>query len=367
MPINILFTSSSASLAGGGQKSLLLLLKNLNRNRFTPFLLCPGDGDLVSAARSLNITTFILPVPSITKMSFVFLYKLYRIIKQERINLIHTDGPRSTFYLGLAGRFSFTPVIWHVRVSTPEPYFYEWLLYTLSNQVVAVSNAAAHRFASMPAAGKKVSTIYNAVVFDEFRSLGKVFSSTSTEPLRVGIAGRIEPIKGIEEFLKAVSLIYKEFPKTSFDVAGDGDSSFLAKLRQTADTLGISAVLTFSGFQHDIKTYLSGLSILVNASTFGEGLSRIIIEAMAMGKPVIATNDGGNQEAVFDGVNGFIVPKRDANAMAKAIAKLLSDPTLANRMGQEGRKIAEERFDIKNQIAAIESLYSELIPVRKDS
>jgi glycosyltransferase involved in cell wall biosynthesis len=366
MPIKILYTSSSATLAGGGQKSLLLLLTHISRTRFSPFLLCPGEGDLAAAARDLQVPVVILPIPSVSRLSVIALVKLYRIIKQEQIDLIHTDGPRSTFYLGIAARFTFTPVIWHVRVSTPEPYFYERFLYALSTRIIAVSQAAAQRFVCIPANGKKVKLIYNAVAFDTFSDFNKAFSADSLALPRVGIAGRIEPIKGIENFLQAVSIVHKDFPQARFDIAGDGDASFLSQINQTVEALGIKDALNFSGFQHDIKAYLSGLSILVNASNFGEGLSRIIIEAMAMGKPVIATNDGGNKEAVFDGINGFIVPKDDAKTLAKAIGKLLSDTSLAHRMGQEGRKMVEERFDIKKQIAAIESLYTEISLKKKE-
>lgn len=364
-PRKILYSSSKPSLSGGGQKSLLLLFKHLDRARFNPILLCPAEGDLSAAARSMDIKTLIMDVPALVRLNVFIIMKLFRLIKNERIDMIHTDGPRHTFYLGIAAYCARLPLIWHVRVSTPEPYLYERLLYSLSTRIISVSHAAARRFKHMPEFKNKVSVIHTAVDLDEYHLMDDSLAVGIRTAPRIGIIGRIEPEKGTEDFIKAAAIVLKKHPSVRYLIAGEGNSSFINYLKNSVLSLSISDKIEFVGYQKEVRPFIAGLSILVNASKFigktgGEGLPRVVIEAMSLGKPVVATDVGGNSEAVVNGQTGIIVPPDDSSALAQAIMTLLSNVERMKMMGRKGRERVVKCFEIRSQARTIESLYEKI-------
>jgi glycosyltransferase involved in cell wall biosynthesis len=368
MTTRILYATSKPGLFGGGQKSLLLILKHLDRSRFTPLLLCPSDGPLVDHAGELGLRTIVLPLPALARMGLGELRRLTRLIRNEGIDLIHTDSPRQTVYLGLAGRLARVPLVWHVRVVEPEPYLFERLLYRLSTRVIAVSQAAAGRFSTMPRFSQKVAVIHNAVDFAEYAQVTPQSPQSTGTPswTRIGMVGRIEAVKGIDDFLRAAAQVHRSQPDARFCLVGDGEEAYLRHVKRLVEELGIADVVEYPGYLDDIRPLLSSLTLLVNASKMigrrgGEGLPRAVVEAMALGKPVVASDVGGNPEAVTHGLTGMIVPAGNPDALAKAVTALLSDRARMDRMGANGQARAREMFDVKAQMTKIESLYEGLL------
>jgi glycosyltransferase involved in cell wall biosynthesis len=149
-------------------------------------------------------------------------------------------------------------------------------------------------------------------------------------------------------------------------IVGEGNSAYREKLEELSKNLGLSGTIVFTGFREDIPRIMNMLDIVVLSSTTHlEGLSRVIIEAMASSKPVIATNSGGNPEAVEDGATGLLVPPEDPNRLAKSILILIKDKTKRNQMGEAGRKRAEKLFNIEKNVFRIEKVYEELLCQRQ--
>lgn len=368
---NLLFTSLSGEIIGGGQRSLFLHLERLNRKRFEPFLICPSGGNLVEKAKKIGIETSILKMGRLKTMN-VFtvgstVRRLRQFIKENKINLIHTDAPRQTFYAGLAARKTGTPLIWHVRVSNPEKTFYDRFLLNLSTKVIAVSQAARNRFQRLPTAPDKCIVVYNGVDLSEFHQHQKDQElikklETKDECLLVGTVGQLIPSKGQDVFVMAAAEISKLVPEVKFLIVGNGNITFKKNLEDLSQNLGISKNIFFTGFSEDMPRIMSTLDIVVLPSTtHQEGFSRVILEAMASAKPVVATNIGGNPEAVEDGTTGILVPPGDPHQLAKALLELINDAKKRKLMGEAGRARAETLYGIENTVASIEKIYEEIL------
>ncbi len=169
----------------------------------------------------------------------------------------------------------------------------------------------------------------------------------------IGWIGRLVPVKDCGTFLKAVSLI-KDTRGIRALIVGDGSER--QKMEDMAGRLGLRVI--FTGTRGDIYDIIPSMDVFV-LSSLNEGLGRVLLEAMAAGRPVVATKVGGVPEVVKDGITGILVPPSDPEEMSSAIMKILTNPEMADAMGEEGRKWAE-RFDIQNAVETLESLYRNL-------
>jgi glycosyltransferase involved in cell wall biosynthesis len=367
---NLLFTTITGQMIGGGQRSLLLILEKLNKKRFKPFLICPSEGDFTDKAEKLGIETTIIKTRSLKRFNFfsnaATIFKLIKFIKQKNIDLIHTDAPRQTFYAGIAARLAGKPLIWHVRISDPEENFYDKFLLTLSSKVIAVSKAVRERLEEVAPRSDKFVVIYNGVDLTEFSSQlpdKKIKEEFGIEDdlILVGTVGQLIPGKGQDIFLRAAAQVSKLFPNVKFIIVGDGNEAYRKKLEDLSKELRIAEKVIFTGFREDIPQIMSSLDIFVLSSTNLEGFSRVILEGMASRKPVIASRVGGNPEAVEDGKTGIIVPPEDPAPLADAILELVKNEDKRSQMGEAGRRRVEKLFSIEKNIAQIEKLYEELL------
>jgi len=161
------------------------------------------------------------------------------------------------------------------------------------------------------------------------------------------LVARLLKEKGIEEFVAAARLLKGKYPATHFRVMGPFSRAPTAVNPETVRAWEEEGVIEYLGETEDVRPALSECMVFVLPSYYGEGLPKTSLEALAMGKPVITTDWRGCREAVTDGKNGFLVPIRDANALAWAMERFLEDPNLAHVMGKVSRCIAEERFDVR--------------------
>ena len=179
-------------------------------------------------------------------------------------------------------------------------------------------------------------------------------------------ACRLVPKKGLPTALIAFDRFLKAFPKAKFIIAGDGPMR--GELTKLVNELGIQSAVTFAGFLSQPELY----ELYVNAHVFlhpselppdsnQEGVPNSMLEAMATGLPVVATNHGGIPEAVTDGINGFLVPERDDKGLADAMVKLVSEPDLWLRFGAAASKQVGNEFEQRTQVEALESYYLEAI------
>ena len=366
-PFNILYLSSFGSIGRGGQESLLHLVTNLDKTAFRPYVNLPTEGDLAKRLRTQNIKVMILGFPKLFHFrihrTLKAMYSLCKLVNENSIDLIHTDGPRNSFYGGLVAKIKRIPLVWHVRASNRDRY--DRLLYHLSSRLILVANSTRSRF-DWVKENHKFVTIYNGIDLSEFqtkKSVGRirVEYGISNNTLLITVIARVERLKGQQYLIESCGRlkgILKDFH--ALLVGQIVDVSYLKECREKAAELGIQDRLTFTGYQNRISRILNETDIFVLPSLF-EAFPRSLIEAMGAGKPVVATDVGGCSEAVEDPVSGFIVPAMDPEALADRIHMLAVDKELRSRVGKAARMRAEQMFSIRQNVKQTQKLYREVL------
>lgn len=200
---------------------------------------------------------------------------------------------------------------------------------------------------------KKVVTIYQGLSLEEF-SLQKF----PGKPV-LGIVARLDPVKGHRYLLEALVLLKGLGTEVHLKIIGQEENIKERELRVLAERLRIDRQVDFAGYQKDIPRAMADCSIGVIASTGSEAVSRVALEWMACGRPVIATRVGCLPEMVEEGKNGLLVPPRDAPALARAIASLVYHPALIQSMGAAARTFVEKRFSFPEFVTRTETVYKE--------
>jgi glycosyltransferase involved in cell wall biosynthesis len=208
----------------------------------------------------------------------------------------------------------------------------------------------------------KVHLIYNGLDRDRFsvpvdRRAAREWLGVPPDAALIGKVGSLRAIKDHPTLLRAVARLVPAVPKAHLLLLGVGPEE--GPLRALASELGIADRLTFAGECHDIPRALAAMDVFALSSR-SEGMSNAILEAMAAGLPVVATDVGGNPECVVHGATGFIVPPGDDEAMARCLLEVLSTPGLAAEMGEAGRARVAELFDVDGMVRRTVELYAAL-------
>jgi len=357
------------SRIGGGEVSLLTLLKGLDRTRYDPIVVCYEKGVLIDRLRRMGIQTCLIQRCS-SALDIVLVFRLIHLIRTYRVALMHVNS--LDIRAGLAGWISGVPVVGHLRVVFP----FTWrdrLFVHLCRRVIAVSDAA--RQALCGGSGsllRKFVTVYNTVDVSGGRG-GDVRGELNLSPDQklVGSVARIDPCKGLEYFVEAVAQIRPRRPDIRAVVVGQpGDSveeqEYHDALVETASRLGLDNIVHFLGFRKDVLDIIGSMdvlcvpSVLIHTAGGGiktEGFGRVIVEAMALGIPVVATRVGGIPEVVVDKETGVLVSPEDPQALAEAMLDLLGDDRRREAMGTAGRKRFEACFSLEEHVRRIEEVY----------
>ena len=357
---NILYTTSFGDMVGGGQWSLYYLIKHLNKEIFHPIVLCPYEGELAEKMRAMVTEVIPLKMGRIRHLNLFVIRKLASIMKKQKIHLVHTDSSTETFYAGIAARSLGIPLIWHVRVSEHE-WFLDRLLSFLSTRLILVAEALSSRFKWLKNTQKMV-VVYNGIDIEQFDAFPASSSireefNIGKDTVLLGFIGRIEKRKGPEYLISAM----KNVDNAKLILVGKGEEGYSKRIKSLCKELGVANHIIYAGYRKNIPSILKEIDIIVFPTIRGEGFSRVILEAMASAKPVIATDDAGNKEAVINGITGYIVPTKDAMALGIKINELTASKEKREQMGSSGRKRVEEMFTIERNIQEIEKLYFEVL------
>jgi glycosyltransferase involved in cell wall biosynthesis len=361
-PTSILVVSNHGHLVGGGELSLMDLLRGLDRSHWAPALVVPEDGGVASRGRDLGLSVHVVPLPTLRRPGAAFLRSvtaLGRLARTTDAALIYANGSRAMFYSGLAGRSMGRPALWHVRIAESDGVA-DQALYALATGVIATSRAVARRF--RPGA-PKVRVIPNGVDLARFtprppsRSLGASLGIPPSAPLALSI-GRLVAEKGHRHLLEAAAQVERTKPGVHWLLVGAGELEHT--LRAQARRLGLEAQVHFAGWRDDIPDMLALCDIFVLPSE-SEGFGRVLVEAMAMAKVVVAATVGGVPEIVLDGETGILVPSAAPALLADAVRSLLVDPARAARLGAAGRARAESTFSLAAHVGGVERVYAEFL------
>lgn len=395
-PLRVAYIDHTARM-GGGEIALLNLVGALDRSEVEPVVLLFSEGPLADALRAGKIETHIVPLPaevldarknslgarSLLKIGagVAALRHARRVAARLRalhVDLVHTNSLKADIIGGIAGRLARRPVIWHVRDRIAEDYLprsvvaiFRRLAALIPHFIIANSRAtldtlalAGTRHAAVVPSGVRP---FAQIVHDGTPPGEEDTAGRSAGPPVVGIVGRISPWKGQHIFLQAAAVVHGKHPEVRFKIVGTplfGEEAYEQELRTLSQSLGLDEVVEFAGFTHDVPGAMRSFTIMVHASTSGEPFGQVVIEAMAAGKPVVATNGGGIPEIVQEGQTGYLVPMSDAPAMAAAIDRLLADPAPAQAMGHRGRLRVLDHFTIEHTARKVEDVYRLLLERR---
>jgi glycosyltransferase involved in cell wall biosynthesis len=363
----ILYIEGTGNLAGGGQISLLELLKKLNREKFEPFVICPFKGNLTSRLESMGIKTIIIPMGSPKKNLFSFIFsikKMRSLFLKLKVNLVHANTSRCALYGGLAAKPLGIPMIWHVRVIESEG-LYDRFLVSLCTKLITVSIAVQKRFEwLLKKYPEKIAVIYNGVDLREFNPEinGNDVREEFDIPLDIpvaGVLGNLIPWKGQEYFIQAANEVIKTIPRSRFLVVGDGECR--KKLEDLAEKLGLRGKIIFTGRRFDIFRIIAAMDVVVHSSISPEPFARVVIESMATGKPVVAMNEGGIPEVIENNISGILIPPKSSSLMAQAIIDLFKDKEKAKKIGLTARINVEKKFSIEENAKKTEEVYLKIL------
>ncbi len=356
----ILYMTSFGHMVGGGQWSLYYLIRELNKDIFYPILLCPEEGELAEKMRGAGAEVIFLDIGRIRYLNPFVIKRLVNIIKDKHIDLIHTDSTTETFYAGIAARMMRILIVWHIRVNE-QTWFIDRVLSMLSTKLILVSSAIRKRFTWLENT-KKMIVVYNGIDLKEFDSFSS--SSSIREELDIaqgtvllGCIGRIEKRKGHEHLIAAM----RDINNAKLVLVGRGVQKDIHELTMHCNSFNIADRVMYIGYRDDIPALLKAIDIFVFPSIRGEGFSRAILEAMAAGKPVVASDDGGNAEAVVDGLTGYIIPTGDSSSLAMKLNELVGDEKKRTAMGRAGRKRVEAFFTIQRNVEGIQNVYLDIL------
>lgn len=384
MPKKILFVHCESDLYGSNV-SLVNLCANLDQNEFQPLVLLALPGPLKTVLEERGIKVFIRPMSYLRRAyspSFMLMFMARYlpgiwgaagIIRNHQIDLVHTNT--SHVQAGaIAGRLLGTKVVWHVREIIPNPQFIVKPLYQfigqVSDRIICISRAVLAHLESLIGPSKKLTCVYNAVDLDRFKPKHIALATRRSLGLPdhapiIGLVGRITFWKGQDIFIQAVAMLSQKFPSARFLIVGDIDRScyqdYYQGLMSLSRSLGIEDKIIFTGFRQDIPALMEAMDILVVPSTRPEPFGLVVLEAMAMNKPVIATNHGGAAEIIENQDLGFLVPSHQPGAIAEKIEFLLTHHQLRSLIGERARQHVEKNFTIKAYVENVQKIYRQVL------
>jgi glycosyltransferase involved in cell wall biosynthesis len=389
-PAQVLFVNPTAQV-GGAEYSLLDLAASLDRRRFVPLLACFGDGPLAAAARERDIRVAPLPLPQ--RFAAVSLkgkrsgpfglaaaaaavaplaWRLRALASSAAI--VHTNGNKA-HVLGAASAGG-ARLVWHVRDFWGGGFF-ERTIARVGNAradaILANSQAVRDHLVGLGLRDTAVHAVPNGIDAVRFAPEGERAGVRSElgwapdAPL-VGIVGMLARWKGQDVLLRAFADVLRQRPAARCLIVGDeiyvtrGQTGFGDELRRLAAQLGIAHAVGFTGYRKDVPALLRALDLVVHASVEPEPFGRVVAEAMACARPVIAADAGGVPEVTgADGDAAVLVRPGDVAALAAQIDRLLGDRAAADRLGAAGRRRVVEMFPVSRHVDQVQAIYERLL------
>ncbi len=364
MTSNVLYILNSANV-GGGNRSMEALWKGVKITPFIPIVACPSDGPYWDILKNTDLNTMILKLDQPTwKAPFDFIRSfryLIDLLKKFEIQLIHANDLLCARPIILCAYFLKIPVICHVRFYQEKnlcKWVFKWLpkpkgFIFNSHEMKRVTGEHLNKFC--PRTHQFV--IHNAVDLSKF-----AYQATNKHIRRIGIIGNLAKVKGHEDFLDMAAILTEMGHDLFYDIIGDELNYFgrMAELKSYADALAISPRITFHGFVSDVASLLNDIDIIV-CTSHQEPFGRCLIEAMACGKPVVATNVGGIPEVIIDNETGFLVPPHSPRLLAQSINKLILNKLNLNEMGKKARDRVENKFSIESHTKNVIEVYNKIL------
>jgi glycosyltransferase involved in cell wall biosynthesis len=377
--VRVLHIHTLPVISGSGLNTFLSM-RGLNKGVYETALACAPGGKLIPLVRSqsMRVITFknlVQPLHPVKDALVVINLTLF--MKKNPYHIVHTHNSKAGFVGRLSAKLAGVPVIVHTvhgfSFHDKEPTWRQWLFRNAER--LASHWCDCMIFISQPlvdwalkeriANHKKIVKIYSGIELDRFTPV----TEEETKRLRekwglgerdavVGIVSKLWDGKGHALLIEAFREIRQRKREAKLLMVGEG--YLLKSLRELVDKYKLNDAVVFTGFQAEVAQIIATFDVAVLPSLF-EGMGRVVVEAMAMEKPVVASRVGGIPDLVEHGVNGYLVSPEDVKELEHAVFKLLNDPSLARRMGKEGRRKISNQFSAATMADSIDRVYRELL------
>jgi glycosyltransferase involved in cell wall biosynthesis len=358
---------------GGSERNIIQLLHGMDQRKFEAYVVCYYSGELALAMRAEGFQIYGLRRGGIYSIEGVRnIIFLYRLIRKEKMDLLLTYHEGSDFLGLVLSKLCALPIISNRRDMGYKTRLSHRVAYKLFGRyfdgVITVSNAVRSQVIKRGwFKDGKVWSIHNGINVEEYNdhvNRESIKRSIGIEANRciVGLIGNIKKIKGIRYFLGAASLICARKSGIEFVIIGNDlneTGNSMKDMKLLAQEMNIADRIHFLGGRKDIADLISIFDVAV-ISSLSEGFSNVLLEYMACAKPVVATDVGGNREAVIHGETGLLVPSENSHKLAEAINVLLDNEDMALRYGMAGRKRVEEQFTLKTMIRKYENMFEDI-------
>ena len=355
---------------GGLENGIINLVNNMDDFKFENTICCLTQGGDFEKRLNKNI--------KVSKMfkkpgnDYQLYIKLIKYLKEIKPTIVHTRNWAGMDGI-IAAKMARVPIIIHgehgfeitdlISQNKKRKFIRKLVLSTIVDKIVTVSKNLKKRLINeIKIKPEKIIHIPNGVDTNKFNIYRKEFTRKKfgfkKEDFIIGIVARLDPIKNHKTLISAFKEIVKNYPQTKLIIVGDGP--LREELEEKSYQLGINNKVIFMGERNDVPEILKTFDIFVLPS-LNEGMSNTILEAMATGIPVIASNVGGNPELVIDGETGFLFPTNDVESLVQKIKTYILYPELKQKHGYNARKRVEEEFSLDQMVRRYEELYLELV------
>ena len=365
---------------GGAQKNVLDIIRLLDKDRYTVYLVSSNKGTLVKDAlgipgvKTVSLSSLKRPINPFADL--VTLFKLTFLLKKEGITLVHTHSSKAGILGRWAARLAGVPVIihtihgWsfhnHLNFPTKSLYaFLERITAKFTNKLIAVSRSDIQKgLRNRIGREDKYALIRYGIAKHNFINCNIDINSKKKElgleanSALVGMVVCFKPQKAPQDFVRAASLIIKRNPKTKFILVGEG--ILRGKIERLIDNLKLKENFVLTGWRRDIPEIMSCLDVLVLSSLW-EGSPIVLLEAMCRSLPIVAYDVDGVCEVVKNGVNGFLVAPGDVAGLAHRINNLLEDKELLKKMGMHSFNLVRDNgYHVQRMLKDLDKLYFDL-------
>ena len=363
------------SAIGGAERDLLALLKVLDRHQWEPQVVCPGTGPLHDQLQALAVPTHGLTLPPWRKfLSFLqcrsAIRRLSDLVTHLGPAMIHVNDIWWVPHTLWAVRHNFKPmpIVAHVRQEI-EPAKVRRYGLDQVDAVIAISRQVEQSLIVGGVSANRVRTLYSGIDLSgkQPQADGQTIRQRAGIPsgaVLLGTVANLFPRKGYEVMLRALPAIIRAVPTAHYMIVGSDENHYADRLMKLAQALKVADRVHIVGFQDPVQPFLAVLDLYVHPALM-EGFGIAVVEAMAMGRAVVATSTGGLPEVVAQGQTGLLVPSGDAESLAATVVSLLEDNVRRAQMGRNGMVRAQERFSLVASVMQMEQLYGDVLGVGK--
>jgi glycosyltransferase involved in cell wall biosynthesis len=381
MKCNIIYIIDNIEF-GGGERVFSQIIRGLSKERFSVFVASNPGG--IFEKKLMEVGIKIDPLYMTHRYNIGTISQLKKIIKTKDVQIVHSQGGRADFFARMAARIANVPIIISSMAMLVEGYDVSILRKSLYVLMDRQTERWVDRFIILSEASRrtlierhkippeKIVKIHNGIEIEEYHPDIKEVRNKKLELRRelglksdvpvIGAIGRLVWQKGFEYLIRAIPQVIEAFPEAKFLIVGEGP--LRRRLEELSERLKIEDNIIFTGFRSDIKDILATIELLAIPSLL-EGLPIVLLEGMAMAKPIVATRIDGMTEVLENSETGLLVPAKNPHKLAEAIIEILKNKTKADLLGQNARKIVEEKFSVKKMVEQTELVYEKLLTEKR--